>query len=67
MAVVLVSLLAAGAPIAVLRLSRAFRVIRLFGRLRALKKIVSALSASIVPMLNAFLILFVVLSICMST
>ncbi len=66
LAVVLLSLLAAGLPISALRLIRAFRVIRLFGRLGALKKIVSALSSSIVPMLNAFLILFVVLAICES-
>jgi hypothetical protein len=51
-------------PITVLRLMRAFRVIRLFGRLKALKKMISALSASIFPMLNAFLILFIIASIC---
>jgi hypothetical protein len=62
--VVVLSLLTLGLPISALRLIRAFRVIRLFGRLGALKKIVTALSASIVPMLNAFLILFVILSIC---
>jgi hypothetical protein len=64
--VVLLSLLTLGLPVSALRLIRAFRVIRLFGRLRALKKIISALTASIIPMLNAFLILFVVLSICES-
>jgi hypothetical protein len=51
-------------PITVLRLMRAFRVIRLFGRLKALKKMISALTASVVPMLNAFLILFIIASIC---
>ena len=51
-------------PITVLRLMRAFRVIRLFGRLKALKKMISALTASIIPMLNAFLILFIIASIC---
>jgi hypothetical protein len=67
--VVLMSLVALGPvdiPITILRLMRAFRVIRLFGRLKALKKMVSALSASIVPMMNAFLILFILASICES-
>jgi hypothetical protein len=67
--VVLMSLVALGPvdiPITVLRLMRAFRVIRLFGRLRALKKMVTALTASIVPMMNAFLILFILASICES-
>ena len=62
--VVLLSLMTIGIPISAMRLIRAFCVIRLFGRLGALKKIVSVLSASIVPMLNAFLILFLILSIC---
>jgi hypothetical protein len=39
-------------------------VVRLFGRLRELRKLISALSSSVVPMINAFLILFIVLSIC---
>ncbi len=67
--VVLMSLVALGPvdiPITILRLMRAFRVIRLFGRLKALKKMISALSASIVPMMNAFLILFILASICES-
>ncbi len=65
--VVVMSLVALGAaniPVTVLRFMRAFRVIRLFGRMRALKKMVSALTSSIVPMMNAFLILFIILSIC---
>ncbi len=51
-------------PVTILRLMRALRVIRLFGRLKALKKMISALTSSIVPMMNAFLILFIILSIC---
>ena len=35
-------------------------------RLKALKKMVSALTSSIVPMMNAFLILFIIASICES-
>ncbi len=60
----LVALGPVGIPVTVLRFMRAFRVIRLFGRMRALKKMISALTLSIVPMMNAFLILFIILSIC---
>ena len=65
--IVLMSLVALGdanIPVTVLRLMRAFRVVRLFGRLYALRKIITALSTSIVPMMNAFLILFIIASIC---
>ncbi len=67
--VIVLSLVALGPidlPVSLLRLVRAFRVIRLFGRMRALKRILSSLSASIVPELNAFLIFFIVASICES-
>jgi hypothetical protein len=53
-------------PVSLLRLVRAFRVVRLFGRMRALKRILSSLCASIVPELDAFLIFFIVASICES-
>ncbi len=46
------------------QLMRAFRVIRLFGRIRALKKMIAAVTASIFPMMNAFIILMIFLSIC---
>jgi len=49
--------------VSVLRVMRAFRVLRLFGRLQALRKITNALTASIVPVLNAFLILALVTAI----
>ena len=39
-------------------------MVRLFGRLRALRQLVSALSSAVLPMLNAFLILFIMLAIC---
>jgi hypothetical protein len=48
-------------PISILR---ALRVVRLFGRLKALKKILAALTASIFPMCNAFLIMLIVAMIC---
>jgi hypothetical protein len=46
------------------KLVRAFRVIRLFGRIKELKKMAAAVTASIFPMLNAFVILLICLSIC---
>ena len=62
--VVFVSLLAVGVNeipgISVLRLLRVFRVIRLFGRLKSLKKIINALAKSIIPVLNSFVILFLI-------
>ena len=67
--IVLMSLLDLG-PIDIpdwfVKLVRAFRVIRLFGRISGLKKMVTAVTASIFPMMNAFVILLVVLSICTS-
>ena len=44
---------------------RAFRVLRLFGRLRSLREIFNALTAAIVPVISAFLIIYIVASICM--
>mmetsp|Transcript_42423 Transcript_42423/g.86731 ORF Transcript_42423/g.86731 Transcript_42423/m.86731 type:complete len:381 (+) Transcript_42423:198-1340(+) len=52
--------------VSILRVMRAFRVLRLFGRLKALRQIINALTASIVPVLNAFLIMLIVTSICAS-
>ncbi len=43
---------------------RAFRVLRLFGRLESLRNIVTAITASIIPVLNAFVIIYLVASIC---
>ncbi|EKX55140.1 hypothetical protein GUITHDRAFT_98923 [Guillardia theta CCMP2712] len=41
----------------VLRMMRAFRVVRLFGRLKSLRLIINALIGSLIPVLNAFVIL----------
>jgi hypothetical protein len=49
------------------QLMRALRVIRLFGRIHALKKMIAAVTASLFPMMNAFIILLIVLSICASS
>ena len=65
--VVSMSLVALGPidmPVSILRLMRAFRIIRMFGRIKTLRNIVTALTASILPVLNAFVILLVVASIC---
>ena len=43
---------------------RALRVVRLFGRVPELRKMVTAVSASIFAMLNAFVILVIMLCIC---
>ena len=45
----------------IFRLFRSFRVLRLFGRLKSIRKIVDALTASVLPVTNAFFIMFVVL------
>jgi hypothetical protein len=65
--VVSLSLVALGPismPVNVLRSMRAFRVVRLFGRMGALRDIISSLSSAIVPVLNAFLIMLIVSSVC---
>ncbi len=43
---------------------RAFRVIRLFGRLGSLRDIIAALTAAVGPVMNAFLIMFIIGAIC---
>ena len=67
--VVTVSLVALGpfkVPVSVIRSLRAFRVIRLFGRFKGLKDIVTALASSVIPVLQALLILFIIGCICKS-
>ncbi len=46
------------------RLMRACRVIRLFGRIAELKKMVVAVSASILAVMHSFFIFILVMSIC---
>jgi hypothetical protein len=50
-------------PITIFRLFRALRILRLFGRLKSVRIIINALSASILPVANAFFIMFVVLGL----
>jgi hypothetical protein len=54
-------------PSWLVRLMRALRVIRLFGRVKELRKMVTAVSASIFAMANAFFILVIILCICAQT
>ena len=64
--VVSLSLVALGPLDLPISMLRALRVLRLFGRFRALRKILAALSASIIPMFNAFFIMLIVSMICKS-
>jgi len=50
-------------PVKLFQLFRAFRILRLFGRLKSLKKIISALSVSLAPVSNAFIIMFIVIAL----
>jgi hypothetical protein len=65
--VVMASLIALGPfqlPVTILRLLRAGRVVRLFGKLRELKRMLTALSSAVIPMLNSFLMMIVIAAIC---
>jgi hypothetical protein len=50
----------------VVRLIRSFRVVRLLSRFKALREIMSALFQSIIPVTNAFTILILIISVCVS-
>jgi hypothetical protein len=65
--VIMLSLVSLGPldiPVSILRVVRAFRVIRIFGRLSNLKNIINALTASLIPVFNSFLLILVFMSIC---
>ncbi len=51
-------------PASVLRVARAFRVARLFGRLRPLRNIIAGVAASAVAVLSSFALLLLVVCIC---
>ena len=63
--IVLISLISQFSPqmknVSIFRLLRAFRVLRIFGRLKSIRSIINALTASIIPVLNAFFIMAIVL------
>jgi hypothetical protein len=64
--IVLMSLIVLGPLDFPISMLRALRVVRLFGRLDSSKKILSALSVSLIPMCNAFFIMLVVAMMCES-
>lgn len=58
------SLILAAIPgLGVLRLLRVFRVLRLFGRLKAMRRMVTALSLSMWPVTNALIVLVITMSV----
>ena len=59
----LVSLVVTNEPTGVARVMRALRVLRLFGRLKSLRKILFAIALAIVPVCQVFVILFILLCI----
>jgi hypothetical protein len=59
----LVSTVISAQSTSVVRVLRALRVIRIFGRVQSLRKIITALTMSLLPVLNVFLILFLLISI----
>ncbi len=63
-AVVLMSLIVLGPLNFPISMLRALRVVRLFGRLESSKKILSALSVSLIPMCNAFFIMLILAMMC---
>jgi hypothetical protein len=60
----LVGLAPVGLPLGMILATRAIRIVLLFGKLQSLRKLLTALSYSVPPMMNAFVIIFVIASIC---
>jgi hypothetical protein len=48
----------------IVRILRAFRILRLFRRVPSLRKIITALTMALLPVLNVFCILFLLIGIC---
>jgi hypothetical protein len=48
----------------IVRILRAFRILRLFRRVPSLRKIITALTMALLPVLNVFCILFLLMGIC---
>jgi hypothetical protein len=51
-------------PVSLVISLRAVRVVRLFGKIKSLRKMMTALSCSIPPMMNAYIIIFIIAGIC---
>lgn len=62
----LVGLAPVNVPVSLVLCLRAIRVIRLFGKIRSLRKMLTALTFSIPPMMNAFVIILIIACICES-
>ena len=60
----LVGLAPLGLPVGMILATRAIRVVLLFRKLQSLRKLLTALSYSVLPMMNAFVIIFVIASVC---
>ena len=59
----IVAIISSTGEVTTLRLVRAFRVLRLFGKLRSLRLIVNALMHSLVPVISAFFVMILVIAI----
>jgi hypothetical protein len=60
----IVSLLIPAQNTGIVRILRAFRILRLFRRVPSLRKIITALTMALLPVLNVFCILFLLMGIC---
>jgi hypothetical protein len=60
----LVGLAPVGLPVGMILATRAIRIVLLFRKLQSLRKLLTALSYSVLPMMNAFTVIFVIASIC---
>jgi hypothetical protein len=60
----LVSLAPVGISLRLMLLIRCCRVLRIFGKLKSVAKIFSAVACSLIPMANAFFIIFIITAIC---
>jgi hypothetical protein len=63
-AISLIGLAPVDLPVSLILSLRAIRVVRLFGKVKSLRKMMTALSMSIPPMMNAYIIIFIIAGIC---
>ena len=60
----IVPLLVPNQSTGIVRILRAFRIVRLFRRVPSLRRIITALTMALLPVLNVFCILFLLMGIC---
>ena len=60
----LIGLAPVNLPVGLILSLRAIRVVRLFGKVKSLRKMMTALSLSLPPLMNAYIIIFVIAGIC---